>query len=417
MKGKDAPVASRTKIWVRIGAAALLASLVTVGWWELRRTGRPSDAPVAARTHTLATAVTTVAAAASVPSNFDHAPTGSPADDSESVAICGLGRVKLDSTDEHAAFAYVGALSADANSRWRSALLNSDDPRARAIGLFEQTEKTSQSGQLLRALQPEPALQFPSLIPGDDACETAADATASSGCRHLSAQGLAQLDSDNASIWLLLAAKARATNDVHTERDAMDHAAQAHVVTHYGHSLLPNALPEIPADASPLVRAYLPVSLLGIEAGLLPYSIGQISRYCSIDGLKDPHVASTCSSLAELFAERGRTLIDFGVAIRLGERVGWNPRRLGELQRERDALMQLASNMVTSDRWDCDSVARANAYVGNVAHMGELAALRMELTNSGESSRELARRWNAYLDKMRADPQTRPPDLPASAPN
>jgi hypothetical protein len=64
--------------------------------------------------------------------------------------ICGVGRVSLDADDPSAANRYVGALSTQAATRWLSALRDSDDYRARAMGLFPGTSVHGSLATLFR---------------------------------------------------------------------------------------------------------------------------------------------------------------------------------------------------------------------------------------------------------------------------
>ena len=54
------------------------------------------------------------------------------------VDICGIGKVTVDGNDPMAISRYVEALTEKTSVRWGTALLNSDNLRARAVGLFLQ---------------------------------------------------------------------------------------------------------------------------------------------------------------------------------------------------------------------------------------------------------------------------------------
>ena len=65
-------------------------------------------------------------------------PSKLPHDDIRSIEICGFDKVPLDGSDPMAAFKYLGGQSKKTAEKWLAALLDSDDYRARAVGLFLQ---------------------------------------------------------------------------------------------------------------------------------------------------------------------------------------------------------------------------------------------------------------------------------------
>ena len=59
-------------------------------------------------------------------------------DKSGGLEVCGFGDLKLDHSDPLGVARPVGALARKADAQWKSALLDSDDYRARAVGLMLQ---------------------------------------------------------------------------------------------------------------------------------------------------------------------------------------------------------------------------------------------------------------------------------------
>jgi hypothetical protein len=110
--------------------------------------------------------------------------------------ICGLGQVPLDAGDASAAARTVGELSKRTAGRWLSALLGSNDYRARAAGLFLEGKITDGVGVEPIAESTRDALVQLAVSAGDpavysmavSACNTYA-APANGACQQISLRG------------------------------------------------------------------------------------------------------------------------------------------------------------------------------------------------------------------------------------
>jgi len=337
--------------------------------------------------------------------------------------ICGLGRVPIDTSDPYAAERFLESHTDKAGRRWLHALLNSDDVRARAAGLFLESKlmrmhANEQGSDPVQPLEDQSRDALVQLAIGANdpavyamavyACNADTQTVPPGSCQQISLDQWASLDADNAVPWLLAARQARARKDAITEAAAFARAANAHKTDGYNFSLYAFAEPELPSDATPLDRAYLAVELIGIESAVGSLQYRSASLHCSDAAMQDDGVRQQCSALAELFVSKGTNLLDLGFGARLGARAGWSKTRVASLMDERDALMQVIAQVGpgnSDDHWTCDDVSRGNAYMNQWARWGELGAARDALEWSGETVAELAQKQRDFIDKMRRDAQ------------
>jgi hypothetical protein len=321
--------------------------------------------------------------------------------------------VPVDKQDAVAAYQIVGNLARKSAGRWLSALLDSDDIRVRAAGLFlegkisdgatvEPTSELARDELVQLAMGAGDPAVYAMAIWACGTYSSGAVGGAGGACQRLSAEQWARMDADNAAPWLLLATRARARRDVRAEADAFTHAAQARRTDAYSDSLFAIAEPAMPPDVTALEHWYFAIGVIGIESAMsLPYNI--LSKHCSTDALEDSAVRSQCNALAELLVSRGTTLLDFAVGEHLGARVGWPAKRVAELDRHRKALSQavsLSTPAGNDDMWTCRGVELGNAFMHQRILLGEAGAAAEALERSGETDEQLARQWDEWMKRM-----------------
>lgn len=399
--------------WKRraIGLAFFLLLAILLGLWL-----RPRSQPIAPLPSVLKTAPASppatgsVAAAPKVPPQAQSAlPT---------IDICGLGKVPVDGSDPVAVAQYLREYTDGARRRWLSALLDSDNLRARAAGLFV-------NGMLLASGAPHPSVDqardaLVQLAVGASdpaiyalavsACNTYGDRAPTGSCRQVSLAAWTRMDTNNAVPWLLLAGQAHERNDAVTEAAAFAQAAKAQRVDAYNDKLYAFAESELPRDVTPSERWYLVVEFIGIESALPLMHFASASKHCSSDAMKNEDVRAQCSALAELLVSKGTTLVDFSLGTHLGARAGWAPARVAGLTDQFDALMQAVEQTASpanDDSWSCDSVNRGNALLGQSIRLGEIGAARDALERSGETVAEWAQKHRDFVSKMSREAQRR----------
>jgi hypothetical protein len=355
-------------------------------------------------------------AAAEVPKRVNH---------SGEIDVCGIGKVKIDRDDWTATGKYFDALTKKSRMRWLSALRNSDDYRARATGLYlegildrdaQQKDPEAARDELVQLAvgTKDPAvfaLAYTKCIQG-------AEGPALPGaCPQLSLDEWTRADSDNAVPWLLLAAKARREGDGAAESAAFAHAAQAHQYESYSWSLFSFAQAAMPGDVTAADRWYLTTQVIGVEAAMpMPY-LPQF-QYCSRDATTDATVRRQCDALAELMVNKATSLLEFAAGKSLGARVGWPAEVIDRLTQQLQASMQALDQMAPSDpeqQWNCDSVARGNAYMSEREQLGERGLAQQAIERSGETVAELARKYTERLAKLMHEAQASAETQPAPA--
>jgi len=386
-------------------SALILTAVLGCGWWLRQRPSPP--APV-------------VAAATQPPAPFPSLwPAGVPnraaeaarkGDNSDEIEVCGIGRVKLDRDDAAATGHYFDALTKNSRLRWLATLRNSDDYRARAAGLYlegifdrdsPQKDPGAARDELVQlAVGTKDPAAF--ALAYTDCIKGAADIAFQGACPQLSLDDWARADADNAVPWLQLAAQARRENNAAAEAAAFAQAAQAHEYESYNWSLLSFAKAAMPDDLTATDRWILSTQVIGVEAAMpMPYF--SLLQYCSRDGLSDASVHRQCNALAELMVNKATTLSDFSLGKLLGTRVGWPAERVDKLTQELKASMQAVIEMLPPDpeqQWNCDTVARGNAYVSERDALGERALARQAIERSGMAVAELSRKYDEQLAIM-----------------
>lgn len=418
MNSGDGPLVPRSKSWIL--AAGLLIGAILIGFGPWSRSRSPPSSPPAKPSGNVPAQVRTLV---KPPALLDSKPL---TDDPGKIEICGFGKIALDPTDPMAASSYIGAKAGRVAQKWLSSLLNSDDYRARAAGLFLDGKINGD-----RPLQPTPEQARNNLVQlavgtADPAvyaialyaCGAKYGDPVDGTCGQISLDGWARRDPDNAVPWLLLAGKARGTHDVAAEAAAFGRAAKASMSDSYAFSMYTFAEPDLPSDATPTERSYLATQVIGIEAATGHLEFGAASKHCSTATMQDSDVRQQCSSLADLWVTRGTTLLDLGVGTGIGARAGWPAQKVKGLKMELDALMQVIGETGPAskdDTWSCDAVQRSNAYVSRMARLGEMGAARDELDRSGKTVPELAQKWADFMEIIRREAQQQQSALSADA--
>jgi hypothetical protein len=344
------------------------------------------------------------------------------------VEFCGLGKVRLDADEPEALgpsadYRYLEALTEKTRARWLASLLNSDDLRARAAGLFMQgtlagdfkseraaTQEARDELLQLAVGANDPAIYAMAVYK----CRGFVDGSASVACPQISWKGWARADPDNAAPWIGVAGLARADNDPAAESDAVNHAAQAHRQESYQHSLFSFAESALPDDVSALERSFIAAQVIGIEAALPTPPYLPVSRHCSTEAVQDAGVKKQCATLADLLTTHSGSLLDFAIGLSIGKRAGWPAARIDAMEQEKNAMMESIRQVAPydSDPWSCASVARLNDYVHLRAQLGEVGAARELRERSGESVPALARKYADAMEEFRRDAERRAQDHP-----
>jgi hypothetical protein len=366
--------------WRVVGAAAVVAVILLALGWVYNE--RPRAAKVVApppRVGMRPKAVASRKLSNVVP------PHGPPASGATSLDECGI--TKLPSPDDDgsrsASYERVIAATPETHDRWESALLDSSDSHARAVGLMIRRAALFRTDSPAQAEEPRDELVQLAAGAGDPALyamavglcrKSSSDVNTVGACQRISPSEWTRIDSDNAVPWILAAQAARDRNDTEAEATSFSRAASAHKLDDYSDSLLSFGFAELPQGIAPAEKMSLAIELIGYEAAWGVPELREISSYCSDTALRRDETHKECDAVAELLVDQGATILTLGVGIRLGGRVGWSPERLKNLSQERDALFGILRDEPSSV--SCETVNRMNAFFDRRVQLGELGALR-----------------------------------------
>jgi len=381
------------KITWRVACAAVVAVIILLvtGWVY---NGRAREAKILAAAPPFGTRRVGVSS-----HTFSNVmpPRAPPAEPAVGLGSCGIAKVPDTTDDDSESYDLTISATPKAHDRWEAALLDSSDSRARAIGLVIRRMQLIRAGATVQAEESRDELVQLAAGAGDPALYAIAiglcrapssDANMTGACQRISLSEWTRLDPDNAVPWILTAQAARGKNDAQAEATAFARAAATHKVDNSSDSLLSFGLMELPQDIPPAEKAGLAIELVGYEAAWGGPELSEISRYCSADALRRDEAHKECDAVAELLVNHGGTILNLGLGVRIGERVGWSSERLQEISRERDALIRLLPD--ERQGWSCETVYRENEFIDKRAQLGELGALRDIRDRPAPSSQPLS---------------------------
>jgi hypothetical protein len=116
---------------------------------------------------------------------------------------------------------------------------------------------------------------------------------------------------------------------------------------------------------------------------------------------------------------KATTLSELSMGKSLGARLGWPAEVVDHLKQQLEASMQAISQTMPSEpeqQWNCDSVARGNAYMSEWDLLGERGLAQQAIERSGETVADLARKYGERLAKWARDAQASAETQPAAQP-
>jgi hypothetical protein len=141
-------------------------------------------------------------------------------------------------------------------------------------------------------------------------------------------------------------------------------------------TLSATVLAAMPADVPPYVRQMLLIDVIGIEAAFIDIGgIFAMSKLCrsSTTGSQE---RTYCHDFAHLLTERGDSLLQLQIGLKLGTMAGWPQAELDRQTQEANALAQSNDVLQGLQPFSCSAVEEFRSHVRDVASKGELATLR-----------------------------------------
>jgi hypothetical protein len=386
---------ARKRKWgITVAALVVVTTLLVTGWlhWSRRQevaASLSSSAPPAPHVAESRFRIPRDAIpAASAPT---HAPS---ADSASNVDVCGIQKARPAGADAEDVNDDVIAATRETHDRWKAALLDSPDTRARAVGLLLQRFESLRDDSAVQAEESRDELVQLAAGGSDPAlyaiavglCQTneVSDAVTTGACQRISLTEWSRTDPGNAMPWIAVAQAARARGDFQAEAAAFTRGAEARTMRSPGESMFQFGLQEVPRDATPAEKASLSIELIGQEVAFIGPELSEVMRYCSADAIKQTQIRKDCTAVAELLVGPETTLLYFSLGAKLGERVGWPVERVHQLTDEKEELLRLAASNTLIPR-SCDAISRINTFINERERLGEIGALR-ELRDQREPS-------------------------------
>lgn len=401
-----------------VGTAVVVVAVVLLSQYSPHRTqDKPAIAAAAAPP-------ATTAAQGFPPATLDPRPDLSASPDH--VEVCGLGWVKLKKfEDPLPATTYTAADAAIHQAT--TALMERGSGVERAVGMYlrrgtewiraleehraanpgcdQNPTCAAQSMQLARdaSLRASQAFAREGLATLDGkfyavayyACNRGVEGRVTTGdCAQYSAARWAQLEPQNATPWLMLAAAAQDRKDDVARDEALRRASKAAYADYHLESLF--LLADQPAIRAldPAGRLAVIVRLTGLWAAFATPPLQPALQACAASAVVDPERKLMCSDLARVFTENGADLLQFSVGASIGERAGWPPERVAALRERLDAV-KLVTSTIPDNMWSCESMRKWESRLEGMLKHGELWSAERMVAATGRSTAELAREWRA----------------------
>ena len=354
--------ARKGKWGITLAALVVVTALLVTGWLhrsQSREVAASLSSPAPAP-HVAESRIRVPRDAISAVPVSPHARTADPASNAD---VCGIQKVRPAGAAAEDINGGVVEATPEAHDRWKAALLDSPDTRARAVGLLLQRFESLREDSGVQAEESRDELVQLAAGGSDPAlyaiavglCQTngLSAAVTTGACRRISLTEWARTDPSNAMPWIAVAQAARARGDVQAEAAAFARAAEARRVRSPGESLLQFGLQEVPRDATPAEKASLSIELIGHETASIGPELSEVMRYCSADAVKQTQIRKDCNAVAELFVGPETTLLYFSLGAKLGERVGWPAERAPAFRREGGVAATLSQQHADSGVLRC----------------------------------------------------------------
>jgi len=227
---------------------------------------------------------------------------------------------------------------------------------------------------------------------------------AEGACQLLNPEQWARLDPGNAAPWLFVLTQAGQRRDAAAQNEALFRLSTSARSDQYFFAVPALVIEHMPTDeaAMPAVLT-LAANATGIAAAWSMPGYQTLLEQCKPSTLRDANRRQTCGAVADLLVERSDTLLDLGIGVALGKRLGWPEDRIDRLRGEQSAYFEtLGSSSALGPADGCVGIRRDLATLGRHARLGEVGALREWVAQSGRSSADFIRAEREARVKMAA---------------
>ncbi len=209
---------------------------------------------------------------------------------------------------------------------------------------------------------------------------------AKTSCARLSAAQWARVDPDNAAPWMHQAQTAASAGDQAAVAEAFYRVSQAKRITDHQRAAAQALIANLLENTSEEVVVAIGDFFIGIEAAAQATGYQALTQHCSVDKLAlpggDANRRQICSDVADMLSQRGSSLFDSGIAIRLAKNGAWPAEKRTLAQTRLDEFMQVVQAQAIGDSSSCQGVKKAAAYRRDWIALGEVGALRRRMVTA-----------------------------------
>ena len=381
-------LARRRWLWLCIAALPLIGGVALVnrgpGGWS-RPAIEPPTAPAShlmfaasAPTPLERQAAPATAAAETVGNARIAQQAGEAADDS--AEICGFGRVpkaELEKPVKEQLLPPAWAVAAEAAQAQRANAARSQLAARLAAGsdvdrvASRMVMGDNEAAAIIAAQSPDAAAYRLGLA----GCHYGERPDATTSCRGLDVQGWIQRDPTDARPWFLLASRALQRRDFTAGKEALEEAMRRPKMS-AAEPLIAAAMKDAPSAVKDRTDLGLvSIEIMGRQAAMSDWAVvGALSRYCSVEGLKDAQRQPLCQQLSRRMMDGADTLMEALVAQKIADRAGVP----ADQQKYTAASLAAAQNFFTDESsdavlgLDCASLGRTGNFFVERAQRGEL---------------------------------------------
>lgn len=207
-------------------------------------------------------------------------------------------------------------------------------------------------------------------------------------CQLLNPEQWARLDPGNATPWLFALAQAAQRRDAAAQSEASFRISTSMLSDQHFFAVPGLVIDHMPSDDASMPAALMLASeVIGVEAAWSLPGYQALYDLCKASTLRDANRRQTCTAVAELLVEHSDTLLERGVGIAIGKRLGWPDERIERLRGEQTAYFFSPGASTAQAPVDgCNGIRRDLATVIRHARLGEAGALREWVAQSGKEA-------------------------------
>lgn len=218
------------------------------------------------------------------------------------------------------------------------------------------------------------------------------------GCNGISYSGWAKLEPENVAPWMMVSEQAKANGDANARAEALRRIATASLVDFRPPDMRPLINAGALKDAAAPSQYGLLGSMIGVAASISINHGMALGNICLRADIWDDERKAICHNLANMMAEKDRSMVGLRMATIVAKKLGWSDERIQALQDESDMIMgSWMADANHENRVGCEQMAKEIQRGKEWLTIGERAVARQQAAKSGKTIRELAEDYRKTL--------------------